>query len=142
MEQEKNGKVQKINDEDYEIIKVIESQSRANVVKWYLENYDCTLEEAKEAIKAIRDKYNVSFNGAGKSDEDEIIEKYESTPSILEVVKWYKDKHNLGLKEAKDRVEEVLNDAGLISLNSKSGSGCMIIILIAITSTLSVFCLL
>ena len=39
MEQENNGKVQKINDEDFEIIQVIESQNRADAVKWYQENY-------------------------------------------------------------------------------------------------------
>ena len=107
--------------------------------EWYQENYDCELDEAKDAIKAIREKYNVHYNGAGESDEDSIIEKYESTNDIIQVVRWYKEKHDLGLKEAKDKVEEVLNDAGLRSVNAKSGSGCMITILIAITSTLSVF---
>lgn len=136
---QKATKLQKINEEDYEIIKKLETDGYVKAVEWYQENYDCELDEAKGAIKAIREKYNVHYNGAGKSDEEEIIEMYESHPALLEVVKWYKEKHNLGLKEAKDRVEEVLNDAGLRSVNAKSGSGCMITILIAITSTLSVF---
>lgn len=139
---QKATKLQKINEEDYEIIKKLETDGYVKAVEWYQENYDCELDEAKDAIKAIREKYNVHYNGAGESDEDSIIEKYESTNDIIQVVRWYKEKHDLGLKEAKDKVEEVLNDAGLRSVNAKSGSGCMITILIAITSTLSVFCFL
>ena len=53
MEQEINGKVQKINDEDYEIIKKLETDGYVKAVEWYQENYDCELDEAKETVKAI-----------------------------------------------------------------------------------------
>lgn len=138
MDQKINGKVQKINDEDYEIIQIIESEGILKATAWYQENYDCDFDEAKDIIKAIREKYNIHYNSAGESDEDSIIEMYESTHSVLQVVKWYREKNNIGLKEANDKVEKVLNDAGLRSVNAKNSGGCMITILITITSTLSV----
>ena len=61
MEQENNGTVQKINDEDYEIIQVIESQSRADAVKWYQENYNCNVEDAITAISAIYKQYKGGY---------------------------------------------------------------------------------
>ena len=70
-----------------------------------------------------------------------IVNLYKKTGAALQVVKWYKETYHVGLKEAKDRVDFVLDKHGLRSL-SKSGSGCMITILIAISSTLSAFFLL
>lgn len=143
MEQEIKGKVQKINDEDYEIIKIIESVGTTKAVEWYRENYDCDVSEAIDAIKAIGVKYNVNYKSGGDSDEDSIIMEYQSSNNLLHVVKWYKEKQGLGLKESKDKVEEVLYNAGLIetkiNTDTNSGNGCMITIIIAITSTLSVF---
>ena len=136
MEQEINGKVQKINEEDYEIIKKLEADGYIKAVEWYQENYDCELADAKEAIKSIKEKYNV-----GSNDEDEILAMYNSNPAALQVVKWYKETYGVDLKEAKERVFEVLNKNN-IAVGGGSGSGCMITILIAITSTLSVLSLL
>lgn len=136
MEQKINGKVQKINEEDYEIIKKLEADGYIKAVEWYQENYDCELDEAKDAIKSIKEKYNV-----GSNDEDEILAMYNSNPAALQVVKWYKETYCVDLKEAKERVFEVLNKNN-IAVGGGSGSGCMITILIAITSTLSVLCLL
>jgi len=75
-----------------------------------------------------------------EADEVEIVNLYKETQSALQVVKWYKETYNVGLKEAKDRVDFVLDKHELRSLTK--GSGCMITILIAITSTLSAFFLL
>lgn len=82
----------------------------------------------------------VSVDDKMESDEEEIVNLYEKTGAALQVVKWYKETYNVGLKEAKDRVDFVLDKHGLRSLTK--GSGCMITILIAITSTLSAFFLL
>ena len=37
MEQEINGKVQKINDEDFELINIIEAKTYIDAIKWYQE---------------------------------------------------------------------------------------------------------
>lgn len=68
--------------------------------------------------------------------EKEIIDQFNRTHGVLQVVKWYKETYNVGLKEAKDRVDTVLIKNNLINRNN----GCMITILIAITTTLSFFC--
>lgn len=80
---------------------------------------------------------NISDN-ALCSEEDE-LEILKNGTAILQAVKWYKDKHNCSLKEAKDVVDYVYEKHGLRSSTNK---GCVITILIAITSTLSVFCFL
>ena len=82
----------------------------------------------------------VSVDDKMESDEEEIVNLYKKTGAALQVVKWYKETYNVGLKEAKDRVDFVLDKHGLRSLTK--GGGCMITILIAITSTLSAFFML
>ena len=72
-------------------------------------------------------------------DEEAIINQFSVTHGgILQVVKWYKDEKGIGLKEAKDRVESVLVKHNVREAN-KGGSGCVVTILVAITSTLSYF---
>ena len=72
------------------------------------------------------------------SDEEEIIKQFNKTGAPLQVVKWYKETYNVGLKEAKDRVDSVLIKHNLW----KGGSGCVVTIMVAITSTLSLTWLL
>ncbi len=144
MEQEINGKVQKINDEDYEIIKKIEMEEcPKGVIDWYIETYDCNYDDAFEAIKTIRKKYDIKYNCKNESDANAIIEKFESTGDVRQVAKWYyeeyHDKSGLSITESISKVEGVL---GYQMKPLKSGNGCMITILIAITSTLSFLCLL
>lgn len=89
--------LQKINDEDYEIIKKIEEEGTTNAVDWYKETYECDVEEAKNTIAEIKVKYGV-YSKVDLPNGD------NNSPS--------------------------------------SGTGCMVTILIAITSTLSVFFML
>ena len=143
-----NGKVQKINDEDYEIIKVIESQSRADVIKWYQENYNSSVEDAISAISAIYKQYKGGYKPDGTAimlllDEYQKKEKdmIKSEDKVMEVLM-----HLTGCNKSK--AQEYINEAyGSQSKQNNStdgggGKGCMITILIAITSTLSLFCLL
>lgn len=81
----------------------------------------------------------VSVDAQMESDEEEIVNLYKKTGAALQVVKWYKETYHVSLKDAKDRVDFVLYKHGFLT---KSGSGCMITILIVITSTLSSFFLL
>lgn len=84
---------------------------------------------------------NLNANNQNDADEEAILKKYQENPAaLLVLVKWYVDTYHVGLKEAKDRVYFVLDKHGL--RKAKSGSGCMVTILIAIISTLSAFFLL
>lgn len=139
MEQEINGKIQKINEEDYEIIKKLETIGYKKAVEWYKETYNCELDEAKGTVKAIWEKYKVSYPG---SDIDEIREMLESAKSISGAVKLYKEKYNVSEDEANSKVLEAVRKFNTENSGGKSSSGCMVTILIAITSTLSVLYLL
>ena len=86
------------------------------------------------------DATNLNANNQNDADEEEIVNLYKKTGAALQVVKWYKETYDVDLKEAKDRVDFVLDKHGLRSLTK--GSGCMVTILIAIISTLSAFFLL
>lgn len=150
MEQEIYGKVQKINDEDYEIIKVIESQSRADAIKWYQENYDCSVEDAINAISAIYKKYK----GGYKPDATEVyllsVEYGKENPSKTRerIHKWLNTNGSYDWNEVTNLIYEGLklynqNDGnGNSDTKSENKKGCMITILIAITTTLSAFWLL
>jgi len=74
------------------------------------------------------------------TDEDaEIIDKINSQGK-LSAVKWYKDTHNCGLKEAKDAVDSICvkHNVG----GGASGTGCSVIVLIGISLTLGALSLL
>lgn len=147
MEQEINGKVQKINDEDYEIIKVIESKNRVDVVKWYQDNYDCNVADALVGLSSIYKKYLGDYKPSAEEAFLLAKELGKNSDKPLEAkrkaAEWLES--NFGID---------VNDADMMILNgcksivksengvSESKNGCMITILIAITSTLSVLCLL
>ena len=106
--------------------------------------------EPNELPDSTTDNTNVQSNNSDstasvdtemESDEVEIVNLYKEAGSALQVVKWYKETYGVGLKDAKDRVDFVLDKHGLRKA-SKGGSGCMVTILIAISSILSAFFLL
>ena len=71
-------------------------------------------------------------------DESQIIGITQSK-GILSAIKWYKDKYNCDLKEAKDTVDAVVAKHNIVP---SSGNGCSIIILIGMGLTLGVMFLL
>lgn len=99
---------------------------------------DKSIKEEEKPCEVPNLNLNKHIDSQLAPDEEEIISRYNSTHAILQVVKWYKETYNVGLKEAKDRVDSVLIKHNLYE-GGKSGSGCVITILVAITSTLSLF---
>lgn len=134
---QKVEKLQKINDEDYEIIKKLESEGYNKTVEWYQENYDSELLEAKEIVKTIKEKYNVNSN-----DDNEILSMFNSKREITQVAKWYSETYSVSFQDAWVKVDEVLKKHNVEKMGVTSGSGCMITILITITSTLSLLLML
>ncbi len=155
MEQEINGKVQKINDEDYEIIKVIEKETYPGAVRWYKDTYSCDLAEAVKGIEAIKKKYNVDHVGLytdlniedlvfmndlyrlvgadHKINRAELISdfyKMEPEDWVMSKTGWSKD-------GAMNAISEGLNE-WMKRNPEKIYKGCTITLLIAITSTLSI----
>lgn len=130
----KSDSLQKINEEDYEIIKKIETDGYLKAVEWYKENYDCNLSDAKEVVKTVRDKYKVE-----SMDDVEILSMWNSLQEQSKVIKWYQETYDVSSQDATSKVNAVLYSKA--NIGGTSNNGCIITILIAITSTLSAFLL-
>ena len=156
MEQEINGKIQKINDEDYEIIKVIESKGMVMAAQWYMENYDCSLGDAKDVIRSIQKKYNVARKDKYIPDEEEMFayieqlrDEYARTGikvNLDDANKWYMEVSGCDETEAICALGNAFRKYnelhGYKNIYGLPDPGCFGIILIAIVFTFSVFSLL
>jgi hypothetical protein len=157
MEQEINDKVQKINDEDYEIIKVIETKTYPGSIKWYKDSYSCDLEEAIEAIDAIKNKYGVNHVGLYTSiDKEELILMYDimklvNTQKISDtseiryadikadglsfLEKWIMSKTGFSQDKASEMRQEAQEE--WLKRQPNQSSGCLGMIIMLIISILS-----
>ena len=128
-EKETNSVDPNISVEDT-IIRIAETEGINMAIKWYIDKNNCNTNEAIEIVKSICSQKRVYCT----LEEEKEILKFDA--ARLQAVKWYKEKNECGLKEAKDVVDLVFAKHGKQTLG---GNGCIITILIAITSTLSFF---
>ena len=128
-EKETNSVDPNISVEDT-IIKIAEAEGINMAIKWYIDKNNCNTYEAIETVKSICSQKKVYCT----FEEEKEILKFDA--ARLQAVKWYKEKNKCDLKEAKDVVDLVFAKHGKQTLG---GNGCIITILIAITSTLSFF---
>lgn len=133
VEEMENTSVDSIASLEDKIVKIAETAGINNAIKWYEENNNCNTYEAIETVKSICLQHKVFCT---LDDEKEIL---NFDAARLQAVKWYKEKYDCGLKEAKDVVDMVFAKHGKQTIDK---NGCIITILIAITSTLSVFYLI
>ena len=133
-EKETNSVDPNISVEDT-IIRIAETEGINMAIKWYIDKNCCNTYEAIETVKSICSHKRVYCT----LEEEKEILKFDA--ARLQAVKWYKEKNNCGLKEAKDVVDLVFAKYGKQSIGG-NGNGCIITILLAITSTLSFFWLI
>lgn len=160
MEQEINGKVQKINDEDYEIIKIIETKTYPGAIRWYRDSYSCEIEEAIQAIDTIKKKYGVDHVGlyadidredlvlmhsivrvvalnnlkTSEIDVDEVQKgNFELGNWVVKKTGWPREK---AFAESFEAEKEELKRWR--EMNPNASKGCVITLLVGITSTLSI----
>lgn len=90
-----------------------------------------------KAGEAMVRKPNGMPNDDNVSEEEALIIGIIQSQGKISAVKWYKEKYNCGLREAKDAVDDIaakhITD---LTSASASGSGCSIIVLIGISITL------
>jgi len=133
-EKETNSVDPNISVEDT-IIKIAEAEGINMAIKWYIDKNNCNTYEAIETVKSICSQNKVYCT----LEEEKEILKFDA--ARLQAVKWYKEKNECGLKEAKDVVDLVFAKYGKQTIGG-NGNGCIITILLAITSTLSFFWLI
>lgn len=133
-EKETNSVDPNISVEDT-IIRIAETEGINEAIKWYIDKNNCNTYEAIETVKSICSQKRVYCT----LEEEKEILKFDA--ARLQAVKWYKEKNNCGLKEAKDVVDLVFAKYGKQTIGG-NGNGCIITILLAITSTLSFFWLI
>ena len=157
MEQEFNDKVQKINDEDYEIVKIIEKETYPGAIRWYQEAYSCNLEEAIDSIDTIKRKYGVDHVGLYTSlDKEDIVFMYDiiklvNTKKINDtteiryadikecglslIEKWIMSKTGCTQDEAFKMKQEAQEE--WLKRQPNQSSGCLGIVVVAIISIIS-----
>ena len=133
-EKETNSVDPNISVEDT-IIRIAETEGINMAIKWYIDKNNCNTYEAIETVKSICSQNKVYCT----LEEEKEILKFDA--ARLQAVKWYKEKNECGLKEAKDVVDLVFAKYGKQTIGG-NGNGCIITILLAITSTLSFFWLI
>ena len=153
MEQEINGKVQKINDEDYEIIRIIETETYPGAIRWYKNTYDCDLLEAVNSIENFKKKYGVDHIGLYSNlDIEDVVFMYDmyklrdqidrskvtSDFFKMEPWEWIMSKTGWSEDEAMKADGEGMNEWVRRNSDKIDKKGCAITLLIAITSTLSI----
>ena len=153
MEQEINGKVQKINDEDFELINIIETKTYIDAIKWYQDNYESSVDEAREGIRQIKEKYKVDHKGHYTPNDEEIFFIIEEQSAVArgliksseiyckkgedgipELIEWYKKKSGCSNKEAETIVYEKLDE---FFKKNPVKTGCFSVIIIAVVSVVS-----
>lgn len=139
-----------INDEGE--VKEANETERGNAVELDHEEYSPNLSESSKINENENLQHETSNNAVSgvdqvDSDEELILKLYKEANNRNEVIVWFKTMRNVELKEAKDRVDSVMDKYGLFSgddsgSGNRSGGGCMVTILIAISSSLSAFFML
>ena len=80
--------------------------------------------------------------GGDSVSEDEAM-VLSFLPAKLQAVKWYKERHNCSLSEAKDAVDAIAaKHSSELAYGNTSGSGCSIIVLVGISITLGALLML
>ena len=131
-EKETNSVDPNISVEDT-IIRIAETEGINMAIKWYIDKNSCNTYEAIETVKSICSQKRVYCT----LEEEKEILKFDA--ARLQAVKWYKEKNKCDLKEAKDVVDLVFAKHGKQAV---SGNGCIITILITITTSLSILYLI
>ncbi len=143
----------KINEEDYEIIKVIESNNPQDTREWYMQNYGCDIDEARAAICDIRKKYKVDY-GVDKflPDKDDVFEKLDELredKTIKEsevydkLIRWFAQTSGNTREDSYGYLSQIGVEFPASDRMSNgfdriaSGMGCMVNLFILISSVLS-----
>ena len=118
-----------IDDADFraELRTLLAEGRKIAAIKRYREETGAGLVEAKQAVEALeRDEPLPTGEPADSSPEAEIVALLQQGRKI-KAIKLYREQTGLGLKEAKDAVEAMGADRGIVA---PSKSGCLGVVLL------------
>jgi ribosomal protein L7/L12 len=105
-----------------EIVLLLHGGKKIGAIKLYRERTGVGLKEAKDAVEALERGQSLPTRETVDSTmEAEVVRLLEGGKKI-EAIKVYRERTGVGLKEAKDAVEAVAAQRGIVA---PSGSGCL-----------------
>ncbi len=75
--------IQDISDDDREVYKIIQAEGIDKAAKWYKDNYFCSIDEAKEFVTLINDKYDPTKTVVDNDGDDDESEKSKKMTYLL-----------------------------------------------------------
>lgn len=75
--------IQDIGDNDREVYKIIQAEGIDKAAKWYKDNYFCSIDEAKEFVTLINDKYDPTKTVVDNDGDDDESEKSKKMTYLL-----------------------------------------------------------
>lgn len=112
-----------------ELQALVSEGRKIEAIKRYREATGAGLAEAKQAVEARERGQSLPTKeaaAAASSLESEIVPLLQGGNKI-EAIKLYRERTGMGLKEAKDAVEAIAADRGIVA---PSGSGCLGVVLL------------
>ncbi len=122
-----------------QLIRLVNEGQRIQAVAAYRRRTGVDLDRAKEAIEVLERDHQFNVTPANADLEWEVIAYLERGEKIG-AIKFYREKTNLGLKEAKDAVEAIETRMGLGPAPTSRG-GCLGMVAVLCLLLTTVICL-
>lgn len=110
-----------------EIRRLIAQQKMIAAIKLYRERTGVGLAAAKKAVEQMKRGEGLPDNEAAASDPDQRILQLLAAGQKIAAIKLYREQTNAGLKEAKDAVEALAAQHGIVA---QQQSGCLAVLAI------------
>lgn len=110
---------------DADLVALVRDGNKIEAVKLYRERHGVGLKEAKDAVEALEEGRQPAAPPAPAEDGD-VLELLQAKRKI-DAIKIYRERHGVGLKEAKDAVEALARQHGI-----SQGAGCAGVVLIGL----------
>ncbi len=124
------------SEDDAELLGLLDAGKKISAIKLYRERHGVGLNEAKAAVEALARQRGIADQSS--PDDAELLELLNAGQKIS-AIKLYRERHGVGLKEAKDAVEALAGEHGIAA----QGSGCAGMVLLAVTGlAAAAYCLL
>ena len=120
-----------LSEEDARVVELVQVGKKIDAVKLYREIHCVGLAEAKVAVETLAAGGTPEAK-AGPGANDDLVELVRRGKKIG-AIKIYRERHNVGLKEAKDAVEALAAEHEIAT----QGSGCAGVVLLGLVGVVA-----